>query len=473
VVVDDFGAGYSSIGRLAEMPAGFMKIDRSLLGSAGEPLGARTLIGALVQSAADGRRRAGRRRRLRQGVSALRRRGRRATRLGRARGQLAIGAVESQRVAFTYAGSDTKGGAATLALNAQQATVADEALGLACTGCVLPSHLSPAVADAFVSAASGGAVGGSLEVTGTVSASAGLAPGLVDISNTACDGPATGRMVLGSADKRIWFCDGSAWQRLVVCGEVCLEPSLVACGQPLPNGCGVVGACAGQGSQCPGGELCVDGACKAPGTVPELPAISCKAILDADANAPTGTYWLDPDEGGPGAAYAVTCDMDTAGGGWMVLDNAAAFALLDMTTTDNGGVCQLTADEVRSWDGFGAAPGDSQACLAKPKASLAFPTYSEVRKLGFVLTWYTSPSTDTFDLGELCTASAWCVGPAASLVSVNTAGGPLNLENGVTYGPTSGALGTFAPTDDFQIFIHETGGQAEGAFWDAGAILLR
>jgi hypothetical protein len=65
------------------------------------------------------------------------------------------------------------------------------------------------------------------------------------------------------------------------------------------------------------------------------------------------------------------------------------------------------------------------------------------------------------------------VGPAASLVSVNTAGGPLNLENGVTYGPTSGALGTFAPTDDFQIFIHETGGQAEGAFWDAGAILLR
>ena len=49
---------------------------------------------------------------------------------------------------------------------------------------------------------------------------------------------------------------------------------------------------------------------------PELPAASCKQILDAGASHGDGLYWLDPDGNGGGAPFEAYCDMTTAQGGW-------------------------------------------------------------------------------------------------------------------------------------------------------------
>lgn len=51
-----------------------------------------------------------------------------------------------------------------------------------------------------------------------------------------------------------------------------------------------------------------------PGTV-DYPAANCtRAALGADAE--TGEYWVSP---APGVKFVALCDMDTDGGGWMLL----------------------------------------------------------------------------------------------------------------------------------------------------------
>ena len=69
---------------------------------------------------------------------------------------------------------------------------------------------------------------------------------------------------------------------------------------------------------CTSNDQCAQGLCKgtkvcAIGTQ-ENPAASCSAIKQAEANTPSGPYWL---KSTTGAAVEVFCDMTTQGGGWM------------------------------------------------------------------------------------------------------------------------------------------------------------
>ena len=59
------------------------------------------------------------------------------------------------------------------------------------------------------------------------------------------------------------------------------------------------------------------------GTLVSDPGQSCKDIYDANPSTQgvDGTYWIDPDGAGGGAAYECTCDMTRNGGGWTLAVN--------------------------------------------------------------------------------------------------------------------------------------------------------
>jgi len=46
---------------------------------------------------------------------------------------------------------------------------------------------------------------------------------------------------------------------------------------------------------------------------------SCAAIHRGNPQLPSGLYTIDPDGEGPAAAFQVTCDMETADGGWTIV----------------------------------------------------------------------------------------------------------------------------------------------------------
>jgi len=64
------------------------------------------------------------------------------------------------------------------------------------------------------------------------------------------------------------------------------------------------------------------------GAGPEHPSTTCLQILEAGASVGDGTYWVDPDEGGPIAPLQLFCDMTTEGGGWIRIDYAADLPFL-------------------------------------------------------------------------------------------------------------------------------------------------
>jgi len=251
-------------------------------------------------------------------------------------GALADASVTSTKVAFTYAGSDSKGGAATSALTAESAkaaqtavqadsaTAADVASALQCSGCIGPGHLSAEVSKAYVPV-TGGMVTGTLGVDGELALGTSTLSGgrfaAVDVSKATCGAQQLGQVVLDSNTKRLYFCDGSKFRRLSSCLGECKQPSGVACGQPISDDCGDVGLCSGTGTACASGGACVSGACKGPGEVKESAVQSCKALLVLDPNKANGTYWLDPDgTGGPVAAFQAYCEMKLDGGGWTRVD---------------------------------------------------------------------------------------------------------------------------------------------------------
>ncbi len=281
--------------------------------------------------------------------------------------QIANASIDNKKIAFTYAASDGKGGKAKVAEfaelaaeashatladeaafaqnanSAAKSTTADEALGLQCTGCVSLVALADSTKAAFVSS-SGGKVSGDLEVGGKMTVASELALGkspisggrfqALDTTAAPCDASVMGQVTIDTGNKRLYFCDGSVWQRLTVCTEVCPPASTVECGKPLANACGDAGSCAGSGSMCPDGQSCTAKGCATPGSQ-QWPAKNCDALHATAPGAKDGSYWIDPDGDGGLDAFQVTCDMSTAGGGWTGIEETTDFAYQVWSETDS------------------------------------------------------------------------------------------------------------------------------------------
>ena len=254
-------------------------------------------------------------------------------------GHIAASAITADKIGFPYAGSATKGGPASLALQAKdaahaasassadkaklaeqavKASSADLASDLACTGCVGLAELDAGdVAKGFL-ATSGGTVKGTLAVEGHLALGSSAITGGrfagVDLGKTPCDPAHLGQVVLDAKTARLYFCDAKSWRRISSCSGSCQDAALVACGQSIGDDCGDVGVCPGTGTLCGAGLTCDGGKCAGkPGQTKDTAGKDCKALLAAGVKA-DGVYWIDP--GGKGDAFQAFCDMSTDGGGW-------------------------------------------------------------------------------------------------------------------------------------------------------------
>ncbi|HEY5147565.1 MAG TPA: fibrinogen-like YCDxxxxGGGW domain-containing protein [Polyangiaceae bacterium] len=104
-------------------------------------------------------------------------------------------------------------------------------------------------------------------------------------------------------------CQGASAGVKCATGQSCVTGSCVCDNKTMCSGACVdttsdVNNCGGCGNVCSG--VCVNGGC----------ATSCSNLLALAPSTPSGTYMLDPDGVGPGAAYSAYCDMTHDGGGW-------------------------------------------------------------------------------------------------------------------------------------------------------------
>lgn len=225
--------------------------------------------------------------------------------------QIAIGSIDADKVAFTYAASASAGGPAASALNA------DTAKDLNCIGCVELSDLAASVTGAYLPI-TGGSLSGtsSLTVPGTLTVKQ-----VVDFTNAviiggriiggdACDASHSGAIGWDNISHRFSLCDGANFRKLAYCAESCVAADKTTCGSDILDICGDVctGAGKGKGTLCSNAsQECVNNSCIAVPT-------SCLAIKNANPSAISGDYLIDPDGVGGEAPTQVYCDMTTSSG---------------------------------------------------------------------------------------------------------------------------------------------------------------
>lgn len=249
--------------------------------------------------------------------------------------KLAAGSVDAKHVAFTFAGSDEKGGpalhaktadaakfaesakVASSAISAEEALVAKK---LQCTGCIAIGHVAATLAADLVAQKQLAAVA----VSGKYTDLLGGPVTVADVAKAVCDATGAGRTVLDTASKRQFYCNGAAWRRLLDCADQCDEAAAIACGKSVPNACGEVGTC-GKGSQCGSSQSCVNDGCVAVlGDTAQTPGLSCQDVLKASPKKPSGVAWIDPNGGNPFDAYQVYCEQTIDGGGWTLVASFAS-----------------------------------------------------------------------------------------------------------------------------------------------------
>jgi hypothetical protein len=257
--------------------------------------------------------------------------------------KLAAGSVTAEKVAFTYAGSSAKGGAA-YALECAACVggthVADHAIGaahlvetyagsasaggpanhalvadaLACTGCVTAAMLEPTVLAPFAKTSDLQPVA----FSGDYKDLAG-GPDLSPYAKLASANTWAAAQALkggGSLGAPLDFARN----------EAKLFRFQNATAAPTSCDAGAVGLAYYNTSDnalyvC-NGKVFVPFATAMPLGSEQLPAKNCKAILDASPGKADGAYFLDPDgDSGPIAKFQAWCDMTTDGGGWTLVAN--------------------------------------------------------------------------------------------------------------------------------------------------------
>jgi hypothetical protein len=233
---------------------------------------------------------------------------------------LAAGTIESQHVAFAYAGSKTKGGAAEdaehaktadaakaadFAKNADAAATADEAksaavaASLKCTGCVAAGHVNAGFAADLIKSGQLHKVAASGKYA-DLDGGPDLAPyARLDKSNAFLADNDYGKKQalnfrLQNTDKDPVSCDKDA------IGLIYYH---------VPSATLRV---------CNGSTFTIF----AYGAIPESPATSCQHILDSAGPKKSGLYWLDTNGGSNADAFQVWCEQEKDGGGWTKLMSA-------------------------------------------------------------------------------------------------------------------------------------------------------
>ncbi len=287
---------------------------------------------------------------------------------------IAQGAVTADKVAFTYAGSDQKDGAAkvALALQCSGCLTTDQiaagaiqanqvafpwaagkgpggaAIGLSCSGCVDEEALAEGVDKRYVNAA-GDAMAGGLVVMGKLAVGKAQASAQLDVagkiaaSEIAAAGIAigdTGLTVAGKVDFAgdVAVGDGLTVAKGLTVGSVLAVDAAAldmqkhailalrlhpAAGAPYVCDEAVAGAVYFDTDKhgffgC-NGKAWRSFAAPAPGSMASVPAKSCKSIVDSGDSQGDGVYWLDPDGGDVANAFEVWCDMTVDGGGWTLV----------------------------------------------------------------------------------------------------------------------------------------------------------